>query len=271
MLLPACCPECQHEYEIDSGYLGIKRICPACGAGFVFEVELTDDDGSTHTIADAQAFSGRVRIGCPQCFRITTVNELYADRDPVPCGVCGAAVGRDYGLQFCTVLTTAEDRARRLLLAGTRHRDIPPQLADCGLEAEAAADYFERHLVDLPFVRQQVAAGDNDRDDPLCYARDCDLCGCELGPGEREQAFEVRWRKTQGVADSDDDDFSWAGNEDAVPGVGVSERLGLYCICERCRRSLKAWFFNRFRGVPRCDGFRCIRVKPTPQRLSRPA
>ncbi len=276
MLLPAKCTHCSHEYEIDSGYLGIKRKCPACGEKFVFEIE-DADDGRTLSSED---FGLAPRVACHHCFRVGVIREVYVGKPSFPCSFCGGTLTVEEGEQFMDTLRECELTANSLLLAGAPHSDVAPAVMAAGMPDVRTPDFVDLMLMRLPFTRYEVTQTDLEHSfEPRC-ATNCDLCAAPLRGGDALKAYYVHWHKVERGGAHDENVLfagmafgvagaviasSMSGGGAAVQGTAKSERHAVYCLCQRCRDSLTAWLFNKYDGPPVSQGFKLHKVRELDQ------
>jgi predicted Zn finger-like uncharacterized protein len=259
MFLDAECPHCHHQYKIDSGYLGIKRMCPECGEKFVFETA----DGK-----EAHEFGGPQRIGCPSCFQIGGIPAAYDSEQMVACGVCSTQIPRQRALDFVRVLSEAESLAKRHLLAGAALALIDA-LVDLGIPRSRVDDFVIGHQERLPMTRFAAVWGDDRGDFVLDSDGRCDLCEKALDSREKRTPCRALWQKTQQGDPMANFFVRWfmslMNSQSFFPVFDVreaeeaksasSEHEALYYLCASCRDGWKdkdSLFYHQYPGT---EGF----------------
>ncbi len=265
MLLPAECPSCGHAYQIDSGYIGVKRKCPECESLFVFE----GADGGANVLP--------LRLACPICLRDFTVKDVFEASERIPCSVCGHIMTRAEGQETLVLAEQATEACRQALLDGASGNEVARQLVQMGIDVDAAATQVDNEMMRLPFLRHEIYVqnGDGKPRPPV----ECDLCGMELQETMKKECHIVRWHcRYTPKEEIDSGPFPIFFHSGAyimarvisgmVAGMfssamGISPNLdnvldAVYFLCPRCDHSLRTKLFGRYKGYPARNGYRIV-------------
>lgn len=260
MLMPAKCPACSEEFQLDSGYLGCVRKCPECGEKFTFG----GDSNAEPT-----------RIACPQCLRDFPVKEIFANAERIPCSFCGHMMDLNEGIDALGTVQEATRMSREMLLSGASPEDTVQAIAKLGLAADVAENHVDNEGVRLPFLRYEHRSNGNDVN--CAPPGECDLCGNPISGELQRNCHVIRWH-----CQFKSDDGYDAG---PVPiffrsGAYIAARLvahlvvklmfrsagsnrlkdnemqGIYFLCRGCAGAMKAKFFGKYKGHPVDRGYR---------------
>ena len=272
--LTARCPQCAHEFTVDSGYLGTKRKCPECGQGFVFEQPLEVTDAGGDVLAVKQALGVDQRVACPSCLRLFKPSAVFQDQTEQRCAFCDCRMTMAEAQETARVVLVAEPAIMAMLLLGVGHGDVLPQLAQQGVTADGLPLILDRQRRQLPFERFSRRQN-HDIEVPLMMATDCDLCGTALRAAEQRQCVFVHWFVHSRASQSHPvwqfaalfaTVVAWwllsVRRQDDDEAV-TNEMKALYCLCAKCRRSLDA-VFGAYAGFPASGGFKVRKLAEYP-------
>lgn len=253
MLVKARCPNCSHLFPVDSSFIGSKRSCPSCKNKFAFESPVAEkaQDSAAPAKAEAAEEGPRELVMCPNCIRSFSPKPVFLTRPKLLCSYCETPFAPSEGLELQKLSAAAESAFWEAVLVGKKSAEVLGSLQRLGMKSDVASNYFDAHILRLPFQRFRVVKQGKFK---LPLPQECDLCPSALSPQESNAPQLVEWRYRV-VHVTPNPGMLLIGTAQVTVEKFEREMIGLYFLCSDCRGKLKNW-----QGYPTTNGFELSKV-----------
>ncbi len=258
MLIPTSCTKCRHDFEVDSSFVGTMRKCPVCGNRFLFDQSAAEREGTQLDDLRGQ------KVACSSCLRTFIPIAARQKDEHIDCQFCDARVHIPSGELLYQKIRGIEKVIRKSLLHGDANDVILSRIARYSPELPGGMETncrILKHQVErLPFLRKEAIQYGGRETQFLRPRTNCDHCQ-QSAP---DHTLEIRWQLKQlsngSVVQQIFLGLLLGRLGLALPKkVHISERIGIYFLCEQCRIPYSGW--HRFFRTPSNEGYKAVSVK----------
>lgn len=238
MLIVVKCVKCEHQFDVDSAYVGTMRKCPECEHRFHLDDAAAKSDG-----VNLDELKGR-KVACEQCLKSFVPMKVRQWQDLVPCQFCLHEIDTRQGERLHQVVRHVEKTIRKGLILGLEDDVIISMLQEETYKLpdgeSSLAWLLQVQTEQLPYVRMKVIQFGSSDTQIVKQRIHCDMC--QVQPPSK--TLEITWRLTQQSAGS----TFWLRVLFGPIGRLLrpvkhhhSSRKGLHFLCSRCVRSVGWW------------------------------